>query len=268
MLKERWPTPRSREPCALGPRGPAWCGCLRVVFPTFSSLDLPVGGDRMRPGLGDVLQLAVCEFGIDATNGWLDGVEAGREECRAAQLRAFVREFPDIAFEGLRQGGYVDGDAATADAGRRGEPAQEVLNAVPAHPNHPIGPGHARFTRFWNVAGVPRERTARVGDAMCRGQGGARARPGLERLFGWFKRRMGERPVPVRGPPCGLASSGVGPIGCFGEVSGPRRLLGLSSRLPVSPGVGVAACSTPRMVSSRFRVILNGIISWIRVETA
>ena len=82
----------------------------RGVFPTFSSLHLPVGGDRMRPGLEDVLQMAVYEFGIDATDGWLDAVEAGREEYRATQLRAFVREFPDIAFEELRQGGYVDGD--------------------------------------------------------------------------------------------------------------------------------------------------------------
>ena len=82
----------------------------RGVFPTFSSLHLPVGGDRMRPGLEDVLQLAVCEFGIDTTDCWLDAVETSREEYRATQLRAFVREFPDIAFEELRRGGYVDGD--------------------------------------------------------------------------------------------------------------------------------------------------------------
>ncbi|WP_043167864.1 hypothetical protein [Bifidobacterium callitrichos] len=80
------------------------------MFPTFSSLHLPVGGDRMRPGLEDVLQLAVCEFGIDVTAGWLDAVEASHEEYRTTQLRAFVREFPDIAFEELRRAGYVDGD--------------------------------------------------------------------------------------------------------------------------------------------------------------
>lgn len=82
----------------------------RGIFPTFSSLHLPVGGDRMRPGLEDVLQLAVYEFGIDVEDGWQDAIEASREEYRKIQLRAFVREFPDIAFEELRQAGYVKGE--------------------------------------------------------------------------------------------------------------------------------------------------------------
>lgn len=83
----------------------------RGVFPTFSSLHLPVGGDRMRPGLEDVLQMAVCEFGIDTADGWLEAIESSREAYRTTQLRAFVREFPDVAFEELRAAGYVDGDA-------------------------------------------------------------------------------------------------------------------------------------------------------------
>lgn len=81
----------------------------RGVFPTFSVLHFPVGGDRMRPGIEDVLQMARYEFGIDMESGWLDAIEQSREEYRTTQLRAFVREFPDIAFEELRNGGYVEG---------------------------------------------------------------------------------------------------------------------------------------------------------------
>ncbi|MBW3093707.1 hypothetical protein KIH79_12445 [Bifidobacterium sp. 82T10] len=82
----------------------------RGFFPTFSSLHFPVGGDRLRPGLEDVLQMAVYEFGIDTEGGWLDVIEESRERYRETQLRAFVREFPDIAFGELRSGGYLNGD--------------------------------------------------------------------------------------------------------------------------------------------------------------
>lgn len=80
------------------------------IFPTFSSLHFPVGGDRMRPGLEDVLQMACTEFGIDARDDWLDAVEASREQYRAEQLRALVREYPDIACETLQSEGLLGGD--------------------------------------------------------------------------------------------------------------------------------------------------------------
>ena len=51
-------------------------------FPTFSTLHFPVGGDRFRPGLEDVLQMAIYEFHIDATNEWQHHIEASREEYR------------------------------------------------------------------------------------------------------------------------------------------------------------------------------------------
>ena len=80
------------------------------AFPTFSSLHFPVGGDRFRPGLEDLLQMAVYEFHIDAADGWLDVIEVSRETYRAEQVRALAREFPDIVFETLRDMGYVTGD--------------------------------------------------------------------------------------------------------------------------------------------------------------
>lgn len=82
----------------------------RGVFPTFSSLHFPVGGDRMRPGLEDVLQMAVTEFGIDVLDGWKAAIEETRKRYRAEQLRALVREFPDIAFDTLRAEGLASRD--------------------------------------------------------------------------------------------------------------------------------------------------------------
>jgi len=80
-------------------------------YPTFSTLHLPVGGDRFRPGLEDVLQLAAYEFQIDTRDGWQDVIESSREEYRKRQLGALVHEFPDIAFETLKDDGYVTGSA-------------------------------------------------------------------------------------------------------------------------------------------------------------
>ena len=66
-------------------------------FPTFSTLHFPLGGKRFRPGLEDVLQMLILEFGIDSEVNWRETIEASREEYRKNQLRALIREFPDIA---------------------------------------------------------------------------------------------------------------------------------------------------------------------------
>lgn len=67
------------------------------VFPTFSTLHFPVGGRRFRPGLEDILQMLILEFGIDAQDSWLEAVAASREEYRKNQLRALICEYPEIA---------------------------------------------------------------------------------------------------------------------------------------------------------------------------
>lgn len=78
------------------------------TFPTFSSLHFPVGGDRFRPGLEDVLQMAIYEFGIDAQPQWQQAIEQSRAEYRTRQISALVCEFPDIAYQALSQNGYLD----------------------------------------------------------------------------------------------------------------------------------------------------------------
>lgn len=80
------------------------------AFPTFSSLHFPVGGDRLRPGVEDLLQMAAYEFHIDVADGWQEALEDSRARYRAEQVRALVREFPDLAFEALRERGIVDGE--------------------------------------------------------------------------------------------------------------------------------------------------------------
>lgn len=76
------------------------------IFPTFSNLHLPVGGDRLRPCLEDVLQMTIYEFDIDVKDGWQVALEESRAEYRKRQIRAIVREFPDLAYQTLIDEGY------------------------------------------------------------------------------------------------------------------------------------------------------------------
>ena len=78
----------------------------RGAFPTFSALHFPVGGDRFRPCLEDVLQMACSEFGIDTVPGWQAALEQSRAEYRRRQIRAVVEEFPDLAYDVLVDAGY------------------------------------------------------------------------------------------------------------------------------------------------------------------
>lgn len=75
------------------------------AFPTFSTLHFPVGGDRFRPGLEDVLQMTVYEFHIDVTDDWEKHLNQSRAEYRERQLKALVREYPDLAWDALTEGG-------------------------------------------------------------------------------------------------------------------------------------------------------------------
>lgn len=75
------------------------------AFPTFSTLHFPVGGDRFRPGLEDMLQMAVYEFHIDVTDEWEKPLNYSRAEYRERQLKALVREYPDLAWDALTENG-------------------------------------------------------------------------------------------------------------------------------------------------------------------
>jgi hypothetical protein len=71
-----------------------------------SSLHLPVGGERFRPCLEDVLQFLMCECGVDPKSGWQAAVEAGRERWRCRQIGSAVRDSPTDAARVLRDLGY------------------------------------------------------------------------------------------------------------------------------------------------------------------
>lgn len=76
-----------------------------------SKLHLPVGGERFRPGLEDVIELLVRDCGIDAKSDWESAVMEGRKRWRLRQLLAAVRDQQDDVAELMRSLGWsVDRD--------------------------------------------------------------------------------------------------------------------------------------------------------------
>lgn len=71
------------------------------------SLHLPVGGDRFRPCLEDVIEFLVVECGFDRAAGWRSAVDKGRERWRRTQTRTAVRDAPSEAAAVLRALGYA-----------------------------------------------------------------------------------------------------------------------------------------------------------------
>lgn len=88
----------------------------RVPSPhALSSLHLPIGGERFRPCLEDVLQFVIDECGVDHQPDWRAHVDAGRLLWRRRQLGSAVRDLPDEAARLLRDLGWTV--AAPSDAG-------------------------------------------------------------------------------------------------------------------------------------------------------
>ncbi|MCX2750218.1 hypothetical protein OOZ51_20770 [Arthrobacter sp. MI7-26] len=73
----------------------------------FSSLHFPIGGERFRPCLEDMIQFLIDDCGVDSLSGWKDAVESGREKWRRIQLRSVVRDSPEDAASVLRNLGYA-----------------------------------------------------------------------------------------------------------------------------------------------------------------
>jgi hypothetical protein len=71
-----------------------------------SSLHIPTGGSRFRPGVEDVLQFLIEDCRFDGADGWRAAVERHRTEFRRKQLRAAVRAMPRDAAEALEAKGY------------------------------------------------------------------------------------------------------------------------------------------------------------------
>lgn len=72
-----------------------------------SSLHLPVGGERFRPCVEDVLEFAARELGIDVIEGWKSSVAEGRERWRRMQFRSTVRGLQEEAATVLREHGWT-----------------------------------------------------------------------------------------------------------------------------------------------------------------
>lgn len=80
-----------------------------------SSLHLPVGGERFRPCLEDVLQFLITECGVDHKSEWEEAVRAGRERWRRRQLGAAVRDSPGEAARVLRELGWTVQEPSVAE---------------------------------------------------------------------------------------------------------------------------------------------------------
>lgn len=71
-----------------------------------SKLHLPVGGERFRPGLEDLLELLIRDCGIDPADGWQDAIAEGRKRWRLRQLRSAVRDQQEETAALLRELGW------------------------------------------------------------------------------------------------------------------------------------------------------------------
>lgn len=74
---------------------------------TLSKLHFPVGGERFRPCIEDVIQFLIEECGVDRVKKWKDAVNAGREKWRRLQFRTVVRDLQADAAEILRREGWT-----------------------------------------------------------------------------------------------------------------------------------------------------------------
>ncbi|MGC0145075.1 hypothetical protein [Pseudactinotalea sp. Z1732] len=64
-------------------------------------LHFPLGGDRFRPSVEDVLEILVDAFGVDCERGWRSVLRRGRVRWRRIQLMAAIRDNAQVAAEVL-----------------------------------------------------------------------------------------------------------------------------------------------------------------------
>lgn len=67
----------------------------------------PVGGKRFRPSLEDVIEFLIVEGLVESRDGWRDALEKTRRPFQELQLRAAVREYPQVAAEALQNQGWT-----------------------------------------------------------------------------------------------------------------------------------------------------------------
>lgn len=76
------------------------------IKPELGGLHFPVGGNRFRPCLEDVIEFLIAELGFDHETHWRKAVQQGRAGWRVTQLAAAVRDAPETAAQALRGLGY------------------------------------------------------------------------------------------------------------------------------------------------------------------
>lgn len=72
-----------------------------------AALHLPVGGERFRPGLEDFIEFLAYDLEIDMQPNWKETLYESRANFRLRQLRAAVRDRPEIAAEELLELGWT-----------------------------------------------------------------------------------------------------------------------------------------------------------------
>ena len=75
--------------------------------PRVSELHFPVGGPRFRPCLEDVLEMLVCELGVDCSPEGRETLREARAEWRRLQVAVVVRDAPETAAAELADLGYT-----------------------------------------------------------------------------------------------------------------------------------------------------------------
>lgn len=65
--------------------------------PGLRELHFPLGGPRFRPCLEDLVEMLICEFGVDCEPTWRDALGDGRAAWRRKQLAAAMWDDPETA---------------------------------------------------------------------------------------------------------------------------------------------------------------------------
>jgi hypothetical protein len=73
---------------------------------SIESLHIPMGGERFRPCLEDVIEFLIRDCGFQGSEGWRQTIREGRSRWRRIQTRAVVRDSPECAVAELESLGY------------------------------------------------------------------------------------------------------------------------------------------------------------------
>jgi hypothetical protein len=88
---------------------------------SFESLHIPMGSERFRPCIEDVIEFLISDCGFVGGQDWRRTVKTGRAKWRRLQTRAAVRDCPSEAAEALRALDYEVTPPASGEAPERSE---------------------------------------------------------------------------------------------------------------------------------------------------